>query len=75
VATVVDRVSTEARRVEFTAVAVSAIRTLLTVVAGVLYGVGWIAARVFAAAWLCLVWSATAVRLGWQEGRRSGRGG
>lgn len=41
-------------------------RTLLTIIAGVLFGLGWLAARVFAVLWLALTWSATAVRVGWK---------
>lgn len=41
-------------------------RTLLTAVAAVLFGAGWVAAKGFAVAWLGLAWSATAVRVGWQ---------
>lgn len=41
-------------------------RTLLTLVAGLLFGLGWAAAKLFAVAWLALCWSWTAVRVGWQ---------
>ena len=41
-------------------------RTALTLIAAVLYGLGWITARVFAAGWLAAVWSAVAVREGWR---------
>lgn len=42
-------------------------RALVTGLAAVLFGVGWLAGRVV---WPALVWSATAVRLGWDEGRK-----
>jgi hypothetical protein len=58
-----DRIDREARQVHFW-------RSLLTMVGGLLFGVGWLAAKVAGACWLALVWSVTAVRLGWQEGRR-----
>jgi hypothetical protein len=41
-------------------------RTVLTVVAAVLFGVGWVAARVFAILWLSVMWSGVAVREGWR---------
>ena len=41
-------------------------RTALTLVAALLFGLGWVAARVFAVAWLAVTWSFTAVRVGWQ---------
>lgn len=36
-------------------------------VAGVLYGVGWVAAR---GVWPALVWASAAVTEGWNDGRR-----
>ena len=42
-------------------------RTVLTLIAGALFGLGWLAAKAFAVAWLCLSWSWTAVRVGWQS--------
>ena len=41
-------------------------RTLLTVIAGALFGLGWLTARVFAVLWLALSWSWVAVREGWR---------
>ena len=41
-------------------------RTALTVVAAVLFGLGWIGARVFAVAWLSVMWCGVAVREGWR---------
>jgi hypothetical protein len=63
----VDRITVEARQVEIG-------RTLLTVVAGLLFAVGWLAAKAVGVIWLALAWSATAVRLGWSEARASSRG-
>ena len=40
-------------------------RTLLTVVAGVLFGLGWVTAKAFAAVWLAFTWSWAAVHVGW----------
>lgn len=63
-----DRISAQAREVHFW-------RTVLTLIAAVLYGLGWTAAKVLGALWLALTWSATAVRVGWQEARTPGRDG
>lgn len=63
----VERISTEAREVRFW-------RTVLTVLAGLLFGLGWLAAKAFGLLWLAAVWSATAVKVGWQEGRRGAAG-
>lgn len=58
-----DRITEEARKVRFW-------RTVLLAVAGLLFGLGWVACRTSAATWLIAVWVATAVRVGWQEARR-----
>lgn len=42
-------------------------RTILTVVAAVLFGLGWCAAKTFAVVWLGVTWGFTAVRVGWQS--------
>jgi uncharacterized membrane protein YedE/YeeE len=60
------RITREARDIHFW-------RTVLAVLAGVLFGLGWVVAKVFGVAWLALTWTATAVRLGWQEGRKPAR--
>lgn len=44
-------------------------RAALTVIAAVLFGLGWLAAKVLTGLWLALVWSAVAVKVGWQAGR------
>ena len=41
-------------------------RTVLTVIAAVLFGLGWVTARVFAVAWLSVMWCGVAVREGWR---------
>jgi hypothetical protein len=46
-------------------------RTLLTLLAGLFFLVGWVAFRVAAVAWLALVWCAVATREGWREAKRS----
>ena len=65
----VDRISAEASQVKFS-------RTALTVLAAVFYVVGWSAGKAFTMAawlgrglWLGVVWSATAVKVGWVEAR------
>lgn len=55
----VDQITAQARQVSIG-------RTLLTVIASVLFGVGWVAARSF----FCLAWCAVAVKVGWREGRQ-----
>lgn len=62
----VDRITEQARQIHFG-------RFLLTVLAGLLYGIGWIAARAFGGLWLALTWTAVAVKVGWQEGRKPAR--
>lgn len=62
-ATLLDRIPVD----EITAQAreVSIGRALLTVVASVLFAIGWVAARFF----FCLAWCGVAVKVGWREGR------
>ena len=59
----VERITDEARKVAFW-------RSVLRLLAAVLFGIGWLVAKAFAVLWLAGVWSVTAVRLGWQEARR-----
>jgi uncharacterized membrane protein len=64
----VARISAEAREIRF-------VPALLTLVAGLLFGVGWLAAKACTVAWAALTWTFAAVRVGWQEGMaRSGEG-
>jgi hypothetical protein len=60
----VDEITAQAREVHFW-------RAVLTLVAAVLFGLGWVLAKTFAVAWLAAAWSFTAVRVGWQEGRKT----
>ncbi len=57
------RISFEARQILFW-------RTVLTLLAGFFYGLGFVAARVLGLVWLALAWVFTAVRVGWREGRK-----
>ena len=59
-----DEITAQARQVRFW-------RSVLTVIAAVLFGLGWLVARAFGVAWLALAWSVTAVKVGWQEGRKA----
>jgi len=45
-------------------------RTVLTLLAGLLFGIGWLTAKAFAVLWLAMAWTATAVKVGGQEGRK-----
>lgn len=58
----VDAITAQARQVRFGRVA-------LTVIAAVLFGIGWLTARLFGALWLALAWTGVAVREGWRAGR------
>lgn len=60
----VEQISREAREVRFW-------RTVLVVLAALLFGAGWVTAKAFSVLWLALAWTATAVRLGWQDARKS----
>lgn len=55
----VDEITAQAREVHFG-------RVLLTAIAAVFFALGWLIARAF----FCVAWCGTAVRLGWQAGRR-----
>jgi hypothetical protein len=59
-----DEITRQARQVRFG-------RVLLTVLAAVFFGIGWLVARLF----LAVAWCAVAVRTGWQEGRHGGPAG
>jgi hypothetical protein len=58
-----ERINTEARQIHFG-------RVVLTVLAAVFYGLGWITARTFGIIWLTLAWTAVAVKVGWTDGRK-----
>lgn len=59
----VDRITSEAKDIQFW-------RTLLTVLAGLLYGIGWVAAKTVAAVWRAACWAAVAVKVGWTDARK-----
>lgn len=55
-----ERISVEARQIHFR-------RALLTAVAGLLYGLGWLSYKTLAGVWFVLAWCAAAVKVGWRE--------
>lgn len=64
----VDRITDEAREVRFG-------YTVLTVLAGILFGLGWLVAKGFGALWFVLAWCGTAVKVGWKSARPPQAGG
>jgi hypothetical protein len=60
----VDRITAEAKDIQFW-------RTVLTVLAGLLYGLGWVTAKTFTVLWRAVVWVGVAVKVGWQDARKS----
>jgi hypothetical protein len=58
----VDRITSEARQIRFRRIA-------LTLLAGLLWLIGWTTGKTLGGIWLALAWSMTAIRLGWTEAR------
>lgn len=56
----VKQINTQAQEIHFR-------RALLTVLASILYAVGWITRKLFVVLWLTLTWSWAAIRLGWRD--------
>ena len=63
----VDSITQQAREVKFG-------RAVLTLIAAVLFGLGWVTARAFAIVWLAASWCWVAVREGWRASRGPSRG-
>jgi hypothetical protein len=63
----VDEITQQAKQVKFG-------RAVLTLVAAVLFGLGWVTSRAFAVLWLAFAWSWTAVRVGWEAEHGPSRG-
>lgn len=59
-----DRITVQAREVKFG-------RTLLTLIAALLYGIGWTLAKTFTLLWFTAAWIVVAIKVGWQEGRKA----
>lgn len=64
----VERITAEARQVRFG-------RTVLTVLAALLFSVGWCVAKLAGGLWLVVAWAATAVKVGWVEAHKGSGGG
>lgn len=61
-----DRITVEARQAKFG-------RTLLLVLAGLFYAIGWLAAKAFGLLWFAIAWAGTAVKVGWADARKGER--
>lgn len=59
----VERITAQAREVRFW-------RTVLTIIAALLFALGWLAFKVLAVLWLAAAWTACAAREGWREARK-----
>ena len=44
-------------------------RTILTVIAGLLYGLGWLLAKGLGGLWFLAAWMGAAVKVGWNDAR------
>lgn len=64
----VDRITRQAKDVHFW-------RLVATLLAGLLWVLGWAAARTCAVAWRAIAWAAVAVQVGWSDARRPDGGG
>lgn len=58
----VESITEQARQVRFW-------RTVLTLIAGLLFGAGWVVAKGFAVGWLAGAWMFVAFRAGFRAGR------
>ena len=68
-ATLLDRVPVD--RISQRAHAAKPGRTVLAVITGLLFGLGWLAYKACAVGWLALVWCGSAVIEGWQASRQA----
>ncbi|MFW6033982.1 MAG: hypothetical protein ACOC9R_02500 [bacterium] len=50
-------------------------RTLLTLIAGLLYLIGWLVGKIFTVVWVAVTWSFAAVKVGFVEARKPDGGG
>lgn len=58
-----DRITTEAKKLHFW-------RTVLTLIAGLFFLLGWIVAKTVMLIWAAIAWCVAAVKIGWQDARR-----
>jgi hypothetical protein len=65
--TVLDRVPVE--RISERARTASPGRVVLTVIAAVLFGLGWVTYKALAGVWFVIAWCGAAVAEGWQSAR------
>ena len=49
-------------------------RTILTVIAGLLYGIGWLVAKGLGGLWFVVAWMGAAVMVGWNDARGNDNG-
>lgn len=61
----VDLIREEAR-------ALTPVRSLLTLIAAMLFGLGWCVAKAFGVVWLGIAWSLAAVKVGWKSAQGDG---
>lgn len=59
-----DRITTEAGRIHFW-------RTVLTIIAGLFFCLGWIVAKTFMVIWAAIAWCVAAAKIGWHDARKS----
>lgn len=45
------------------------LHTLLTLIAGIFYVLGWVAFKTFAIAWATIAWSVAAIKVGFMEAK------
>lgn len=57
-----DRITARAKEVSFT-------KTVLRLIAFILFGVGWVVAKTFTYIWFAMVWTALAFQDGWVAAR------
>lgn len=57
-----EQITREAREIHFW-------RTVLTLLAGLLYGVGWVVGKALGVLWLAGAWVVAAVKVGYREAR------
>lgn len=59
----VDRITDKAREIRFS-------RSVVVALCGLLYALGWIAAKAFGLLWFSAVWVGAAVVVGWTDARK-----